>query len=114
MIEIYDYETSQNEMTNGLRNPILEFQNLCNDFEIDCNNEWTYINYSQTLKNFDNFCNDLGNKRKSFLFFKENEINNTIDYFKKEDIKDKAGIYLCINNKTLICLLIVWPLKIRI
>ena len=50
MIEIYDYETSQNEMTNGLRNPILEFQNLCKDFEIDCNNECTYINYSQALK----------------------------------------------------------------
>ena len=34
MIEIYDYETSQNEMTSGLRNPIPEFQKLCNDFVI--------------------------------------------------------------------------------
>ena len=44
MIEIYDYETSQNEMTNGLRILIPEFQNLCKDFEIDSNNECTYIN----------------------------------------------------------------------
>ena len=114
MIEIYDYETSQNEMTSGLRNPIPEFQKLCNDFEIDCNNECTYINYNQALKISISSAMIWGTKESLFLFFKENEINNTIDYFKKEDIKDKAGIYLCINNKTLICLLIVWPLKIRI
>jgi hypothetical protein len=107
MIEIYDYETSQNEMTNGLRNPIPEFHNLCNDFEIDCNNECTYINYNQALKILISSAMVWGTKKSLFLFFKENEINNAIDYFKKEDIKDKAGIYLCINNKTLICLLIV-------
>ena len=109
MIEIYDYETSQEEMTSGLRNPIPEFQKLCNDFGIDCNNECTYINYNQALKISISSAMVWGTKESLFLFFKENEINNAIDYFKKEDIKGKAGIYLCINKKTLNCLLIVWP-----
>ena len=113
MIEIYDYGTSQNEITRGLRNPIPEFQKLCNDFEIECKNECTYINYDQALKILITFAMVWGTKESLYLFFKENEINNAIDYFKKEDIKDKAGIYLCINKKTKNCLLIVWPGKLN-
>jgi len=99
MIEIYDYGTSQNEITRGLRNPISEFQKLCNDFEIECKNECTYINYDQALKIFISLSMVWGTKESLYLFFKENGINNAIDYFKKEEIKDKAGIYLCINKK---------------
>ena len=113
MIEIYDYGTSQNEITRGLRNPISEFQKLCNDFEIECKNECTYINYDQALKIFISLAMVWGTKESLNLFFKENEINNAIDYFKKEDIKNKAGIYLCINKKNKNCLLIVWPGKLN-
>ena len=113
MIEIYDYGTSQNEITRGLRNPIPEFQKLCNDFEIECKNECTYINYDQALKISISFAMVWGTKESLYLFFKENEINNAIDYFTKEDIKNKAGIYLCINKKTKNCLLIVWPGKLN-
>jgi hypothetical protein len=113
MIEIYSYETSQNEMTSGFRNPIPEFQKLCNDFEIECKNECIYINYDQALKISISFAMVWGTKESLYLFFKENEINNAIDYFEKEDIKNKAGIYLCINKKTKNCLLIVWPGKLN-
>ena len=50
MIEIYDYETSQNEYALGLKNQIEEFKNICEDFHIEFNNGLTYIDYEQAGK----------------------------------------------------------------
>lgn len=50
LIEIYDYETSQNEYALGLKNQIEEFKNIFEDFHIEFNNGLTYIDYEQAGK----------------------------------------------------------------
>ena len=50
MIELYNYETSKKDITSDLINPINEFQKLCKDFEIEFQNECTYIKYVKALK----------------------------------------------------------------
>ena len=89
MIEIYDYETSQNEMTNGLRILIPEFQNLCKDFEIDCNNECTYINYSQALKISISSVMVWGTKESLSYFLKKMKLIIPLIILKKKILKIK-------------------------
>ena len=34
VVEVFEYETSQNEISFGMRNPIDEFKRICKDFEV--------------------------------------------------------------------------------
>ena len=109
LIELYDYETSQEDMTSGLINPINEFKKLCEDFKIDFQNEGTYINFNQAFK-IKMYSSMLwGTKESIRQFFTDKGINNALTYFEKKERDKKAGIYLCINKKTLYALLIIWP-----
>ena len=89
MIEIYDFETSQNEMTNGLRNPIPEFLKLCNYFEIDCNNECTYINYNQALNISISSVMIWGTKESLSYFLKKIKLIIPLIILKKKILKIK-------------------------
>ena len=48
--QIYNYDTSQNEYTRGFMNPIEEFKNICEYFNIWYKEELAYINYQQAKK----------------------------------------------------------------
>ena len=109
MIELYNYETSQEDIASGLRNPINEFQKLCKDFNIDFEKDGTFIDYQKATKIKISTSMLWGTKESLEQFFIENGINNAISYFKHAEVKDKAGIYLCINKESLNALLILWP-----
>ena len=109
MIELYNYETSQEDIASGLINPINEFQKLCKDFNIDFEKDGTYIDYKQAIKIKISTSMLWGTKESLEQFFIENGINNAISYFNQAETKDKAGIYLCINKETFNALLILWP-----
>ena len=47
VIEVFEYETSQRDITYGIRNPIKDFENICKEFEIKYENECTYIDYKK-------------------------------------------------------------------
>ena len=121
VIEVYNYDTSQNEYAKGFKNPINEFENICNNFNIDYSKEkLTYINYEQAyninltsymlwgskegLKKY--FTEKNINLPKLYFF---NEGNNNIqnDYF----LEKKGGIYLYIKKekKKREAYTIVWP-----
>jgi hypothetical protein len=112
MIELYEYETSQEDMANGLINPIKEFQKLCYDFNIDFKNEGNYINYNEAFKIKIYSSMIWGTKESLKEFFNDNGINNAISYSKQKERDNKAGIYLCINKDTLYAFLIIWPGKL--
>ena len=109
LIELYNYETSQEDIARGLKNPINEFHRLCNDFGIEFKNEGTYINFNQAFKKEISTSMLWGTQESLTQFFSEHKINNAISYFSDKEIKNKAGIYLCINKDTFNAFLIIWP-----
>ena len=111
MIEIYNYETSQDEITTGLQNPINEFQKLCDDFKINCQNNCTFIDYNEAYKYKLSSFMIWGSKESLYQFFKDNNIKEALNYFEKNN--DKEGIYLCLNVDKNIGFLIIWPGKLN-
>ena len=109
MVELYNYETSQEDITSGLINPIMEYKKLCQDFNINFKDDGTYLNYKQALKIKITTSMIWGTKESLKEFFQEKGINNAISYFEQKEKDNKAGIYLCINKETLYAFLIVWP-----
>ena len=114
MIELYNYETSQEEITSGLINPINEFQELCKDFNIDFKDEGTNIDYNKAMEIKISSSMLWGTRESLFQFFSDNGINSAITYFQQKERINKAGIYLCINKRTnkeesLYAFLIIWP-----
>ena len=109
LIELYNYETSQEDITSGLINPIKEYQKLCKDFNIDFRNDGTYLNYKQALKIKISTSMIWGTKESLKEFFEDQGIKNALPYFEQKERNNKAGIYLCINKETLYSFLIIWP-----
>ena len=121
VIEVYDYDTSQNEYTKGFKNPIDEFENICNNFNIDYSKEkLTYINYEQAYNiNLTSYML-WGSKEGLKKYFTEKNINLPKVYFFNEGnnniqndyfIEKKEGIYLYIktDKKQKEAYIIVWP-----
>ena len=107
VIEQYKYKTSQNQHTYGLLNPIKEFERLADDFQIRQINEKSWISFREAFKIKVTSFSLWGSKEGLIKFWKENNIENAITYFEKND--KEAGIYLCINNSKKIAYLIIWP-----
>lgn len=107
VIKVFNYETSQGEITMGLINPIEEFERICNDFKINFQNECSYIDYNKA-KEIKLLSFMLWGSRESlFYFFKNNYIKEAFDFFSEK--KKETGIYLCININKKIGYLIIWP-----
>ena len=110
VIEIFKYDTSQDEITTGLINPKNEYEKICADFNINCQNECTFIDYDEAKKLKLTSFMLWGSKESLYLFFKNNNIKKAFDYFyQKKENERKSGIYLCINMQIKICFLIIWP-----
>ena len=117
VIEIYDYETSQNEYALGFKNPIEEFKNICEDFEIEFKNDFTNVDYGKAVKIKLTSFMLWGTKDGLKKFFNEKNITLAKSYFfegeKKEQgdffLEKKTGIYLYINRNTKLAYIIIWP-----
>ena len=110
VIEICQYETSQEEITEGLQNPINEFQRICNDFSINCQNNCNYIDYDEAFKYKLSTIMLWGSEDSIIKFFNDNNIKEAINYFGEN--KEKTGIYLCLNICEMIGYLVIWPGKL--
>ena len=110
VIKVHKYETSQEEIEMGLINPIEEFEKICHDFEINCQNECSFIDYNKAKEIKLSLFMLWGSMESLFQFFKDNNIKEAFDYFSKNyENKKRAGIYLCINRNKKIGYLIIWP-----
>ena len=107
VIEQYKYKTSQNQHTYGLLNPIKEFERLADDFHIRKINEKSWISFKKAFQIKLTSFTLWGSKEGLIKFWKENNIENAITYFEKND--KETGIYLCIENSKKIAYLIIWP-----
>ena len=112
LVEVYEYETSENDISYGLKNPIDEFKKLCYDLNIKSLNDCSYIDFSkaQTIELSSYMI--WGSKESLELFIKNNnffeEFNN---YMETSRNKDKQGIYLCLNTNKNIAYIIIYPGK---
>ena len=112
VVEVFTYDTSQREKAYGLRNPTEDFIKICTNFNIKFENDCSYIDYNDAdnlkLSTFMLWGSEKGLKK----FLKENNIEKLfIEYMKKNDYFEKAGIYLCLNTDKNIGYLIIWPGK---
>jgi len=111
VIEVFEYQTSQKEMTYGLKNSVNEFKRICSDFNIKFENECSYIDYNEAKKKEMSSFMIWGNKKGLNQFLKEkNILNSFYDFINKNDEK-KACICLCINLSKKLSYLIIWPGK---
>ena len=94
VIEIYDYDTSQNEITRGFKNPMEEFKNICEDFNIEYENELSYINYNRANKIKLTSFVLWGTKEGLYKFFNEKNLKIAKNYFFENGYyqEKKAGI----------------------
>ena len=110
VIEVYEYKTSEKNMTNGLKNPINEFEKICKDFNIKYYNNCNYIDYNEAKKKKLSTFVLWGSKDGLELFFKENCFDKQFNKFMNDtEYCNKAGIYLTININKNIGYFIIWP-----
>ena len=110
VIEVFEYETSQRDITYGLKNPKEDFIRICTDFNIDFKNDCHYIDYNEAQKIGLSSFMIWGSKKSLNIFLKENKIEKEFFCFlEKCNYKKKAGIYLCLNIIKNIGFLIIWP-----
>ena len=111
LIEVMEYITSEEEINKCPFNKIEEFIQLCEDMKIDNVDNCCKINFDQA--------NDIklktvtlwGTKEGLLDFYKKKKMSNTINYFEKEDIKNKSGIVLAIKKDKSLAYIIIWPGK---
>jgi len=111
-IEVYNHITSEDEVENGLKNPIDEFKKICNDFHIKFDNDdCTFIDYNEAKKTKLSSFMLWGSKESLYNYFTNHKIKKAYDYFKKNE--NNGGIYFCININKYIGYLIIWPGKLK-
>ena len=110
VIEVFEYQTSQRDITLGLRNPKDEYQRICMDFNIKYDEETSYLDYDEANKYQLSTFMLWGSKESLFSFLKFHKIKIAIDSLENKN-NEKSGIYLCINKATKIAYLIIWPGK---
>ena len=110
VIEIFKYQTSQKEITYGLKNSINEFQKICDDFKINYENECFFIEYNEA-KNIKLSSFMLWGTKEGLNHFLKTikQEKNFEEYINKNQNKDKEGIYLCINITKGIAYVLIWP-----
>ena len=115
LIEIFEYQTSQKEITYGFQNPQNEFQKICDYFNINFNfeNNSSFIDYNKAKEIKISSFMIWGTQEGLYKFLEDLKIQKEFDDFlKKEEKQDKAGIYLCINKAKMLAYIIIWPGKI--
>ena len=110
VIEVFEYQTSQRDITLGLRNPKDEYQRICMDFNIKYEEETSYLDYNEANKYELSTFMLWGSKESLFSFFKFHKITIAIDSLENKN-NEKSGIYLCLNKNKKIAYLIIWPGK---
>ena len=106
LIEVFEYETSENDIAYGLKNPIEEFKRICSELNITFSNECSTIDFEQAeiIELSSNMV--WGSKESLNIFFKKENIYEEFDNFlEASKSKDKQGIYLCIYKIKKIALL---------
>jgi len=110
VIEVFEYQTSQRDITLGLKNPKDEYQRICMDFNIKYEEETSYLDYNKANEYQLSTFMLWGSKESLFSFLKFHKIKIAIDSLESKN-NEKSGIYLCLNKTKKIAYLIIWPGK---
>ena len=112
LVEVYDYETSENVIAHGVRNPIDEFKKICSDLNIEFSDECKQINFGQAQAIELSSYMVWGSKESLIAFLQnENILNDFNNYLESNRSQDKQGIYLYINLSKKIAYIIIYPGK---
>lgn len=112
LVEVYDYETSENVIAHGVRNPIDEFKKICSDLNIEFSDECKQINFGKAQAIELSSYMVWGSKESLSAFLQnENILNDFNNYIERNRSQDKQGIYLYINLSKKFAYIIIYPGK---
>ena len=109
LIDILEYFTSEEDINNCPSNNLENFIQLCEDMDINNENNCAKINFDQADKIKLKSATLWGTKEGLFEFFEERKMKRTIEYFKDEKIG--SGVVLAIKEDKSFAYIIIWPGK---
>ena len=111
LIDILEYFTSEEDINNCPSNNLENFIQLCEDMDINNENNCSKINFDQADKIQLRSATLWGTKEGLYEFFDERKMKKTIEYFKDEKIG--SGVVLAINEDKSFAYIIIWPGKMN-
>lgn len=112
LIDILEYETSEEDINKCPSNNLKEFIQLCEDMNINNEDNCEKIDFDQADEIKLKTVMLWGTKEGLFEFFVKRKMNKTLEYFYNED-KIGTGIVLAINEDKSLAYIIIWPGKMN-
>ena len=110
LIDILEYITSEEDLNKCPSNNLENFIQLCEDMNINNENNCEKINFDQADKIQLKSATLWGTKEGLYEFFEKRKMKKTINYFKEEN-KEGSGIILAIKEDKSLAYIIIWPGK---
>ena len=112
LIDILEYETSEEDINKCPSNNLQEFIQLCEDMKINNEDNCAKIDFDQADEIKLKTATLWGTKEGLLEFFEKRKMNKTKEYFNNED-KISTGIILAINEDKSLAYIIIWPGKMN-
>ena len=109
LIDIIEYETSEDEINKCPYNKREEFAELCKYMKIDTKENCSKIDFDQASKYELKTATLWGTIDALFEFFEKRKMKKTLDYFKEKI--NSSGIYLLIKEDKTFAYIVIWPGK---
>ena len=110
LIEIIEYITSEEEINKCPSNKIEDFIQLCEDMNIETEDNCSKINFDQANNIQIKTVTIWGTQDGLLEFFKEKKMNKTLDFLKEHN---ESGIILAIKEDKSFAYIIIWPGKMN-
>ena len=112
LIDILEYETSEEDINKCPSNNLQEFIQLCEDMKINNEDNCAKIDFDQADEIKLKTATLSGTKEGLLEFFEKRKMSKTKEYFNNED-KISTGIILAINEDKSLAYIIIWPGKMN-
>ena len=111
LIDILEYETSEEDINKCPSNNLQEFIQLCEDMNINNEDNCAKIDFDQADEIKLKTATIWGTKEGLFEFFEKRKMNKTKEYFNNDKIG--TGIILAIKEDKSLAYIIIWPGKMN-
>ena len=112
LIDILEYETSEEDINKCPSNNLQEFIQLCEDMKINNEDNCAKIDFDQADEIKLKTATLWGTKEGLIDFFEKRKMNKTLEYFNNED-KIETSIILAIKEDKSLAYIIIWPGKMN-